>query len=358
MTIESPAPSPGPPLKPRPMPLTAFFGTLAMPGLGHVLVGRVRRGLLWFGLYAAGLMLAASAVLLRGPVPVLFCGLALCLGTLFGTLADSLFAGWRPAWQWGEWWSRGLVVAAAMFPGSGAMYKTIDVRKATLFESFKISTNAMMPALIGESVWGKCTECGEKTPLAPRESHRLGRHEGDSPLDWVCGICSHCGAMLDDRAYLGVSSATRGPDRLLVGKRLTPRRWDIIAFRYPEEPSVIYVKRLVGLPGERVELRDGEVTIDGQFVSKPEHLRYLNYLNLEFPNMPQWGQTGHPVTLGPDEYYVLGDFSARSKDSRLWERGAPGHPPYAVPADHVVGVATEIYWPPERWRVFERAEAE
>ena len=71
-----------------------------------------------------------------------------------------------------------------------------------------------------------------------------------------------------------------------------------------------------------------------------------------------WGCEDNAVVLGLDEYFVLGDFSARSKDSRLWQDGAPGHLPYAVPSDHIIGVVTQIYWPPERWRVFERVEVE
>jgi len=358
MTIETAAPPPTVPHRPRPIPWTAFFGTLALPGLGHVLVGRVRRGLLWFSLYAAGISVAVFAVLLGAPVLVLYGGGVVSLGAQFGALADSLFVGWRPAWEWGEWWSRGSIVVAAIVTTSGAVYKTVDIWNATLFQSFKISSNAMMPALIGESEWGTCTECGERTPLSPHDSRQRAKSKDQPPSYWACGICDHCGAMLDSRAYADVKTIPRSPDRIFVGKRLTPRRWDMIVFRYPEQPSEIYVKRLVGLPGERIELRDGEVTIDGKIAPKPDHLRRLKYLNLEAPFAAQWGETGHPVTLGADEYFVLGDFSACSKDSRLWERGAPGHAPYAVPRDHLLGVVTEIYWPPERWQVFERAQAE
>ena len=58
-----------------------------------------------------------------------------------------------------------------------------------------------------------------------------------------------------------------------------------------------------------------------------------------------------PAKLGDDEYFVLGDFSPQAKDSRLWREGAPGHTPYAVPASHIRGVVTHIYWPPKRWRI-------
>jgi hypothetical protein len=49
---------------------------------------------------------------------------------------------------------------------------------------------------------------------------------------------------------------------------------------------------------------------------------------------------------------VLGDFVAQSSDSRFWETGAHGHPPYAVPAENISGVVIHIYWPISRWASF------
>ncbi len=49
-------------------------------------------------------------------------------------------------------------------------------------------------------------------------------------------------------------------DRFIVAKFYKPRRWDLTVFRYPENPSVTYVKRLVGLPGEEITIKDGKVS--------------------------------------------------------------------------------------------------
>ena len=103
-------------------------------------------------------------------------------------------------------------------------------------------------------------------------------------------------------------------------------------------------------------IRDGAVWADGQRSEPPESLRGIEYFaDAEGtplpPDMKMWGHESRPALLGDDECFVLGDFPARSKDSRLYE-GAPGHPPYAVPEDYIEGVVTHIYWPPSRWRTF------
>jgi signal peptidase I len=98
-----------------------------------------------------------------------------------------------------------------------------------------------------------------------------------------------------------------------------------------------------------VAIRDGDVWINGVRTEKPNGLSGLVYsADPMWEERTVWG----PVRLGIDEYFVLGDFSLRSKDSRLWQQGAPGHPPYAVPESYLVGVVTHIYWPPSRWRKF------
>ncbi len=106
--------------------------------------------------------------------------------------------------------------------------------------------------------------------------------------------------------------------------------------------------RLVGLPGEEVAIRDGEILINGELLNKPPEIAALRYAaDPLHERETAWG----PVRLNDDEFLVLGDYSLRSKDARLWTVGAEGHPPYALPRDHVEGVVTHVYWPVSRWRV-------
>jgi signal peptidase I len=146
-------------------------------------------------------------------------------------------------------------------------------------------------------------------------------------------------------------------DHVIVQKLYAPRRWDLAAFQWPEDPNIVYVKRVVGFPGEEVAIRDGDVWIDGKRAAKPEQIAALRYWGavaggirprFEEDVDANWG----PATLGASEYFMLGDFSLISFDARYWKVGVPGHPSYAVPESHIVGIVTHIYWPPWRWRVF------
>jgi signal peptidase I len=111
-------------------------------------------------------------------------------------------------------------------------------------------------------------------------------------------------------------SPTFNPGDYLVIDKLayahsSPQRGDIIVFRYPLDPSLFYIKRVVGLPGETVELNNGVISIiegDGQrHIFNGSHLAYD-------PSV----QTPLVTTLASDEYYVLGDNRDASSDSRDW----------------------------------------
>ncbi len=102
-----------------------------------------------------------------------------------------------------------------------------------------------------------------------------------------------------------------------------PRRGDIIVFHFPDNPAQDFVKRVVGLPGETVEVRQGAVYVDGRKIPEP-------YLDTDDRS------NARPLSLGPEEYYVLGDNRRNSRDSRSWG---------AVPEDLILGKVWLIYWP-------------
>ena len=96
----------------------------------------------------------------------------------------------------------------------------------------------------------------------------------------------------------------------IIGSRLAykskdPQRFDIVIFKYPDDPSKIFIKRVIGLPGETVEIKEGKLLIDGKPL-KAEYVSDIGYA----------GTASEPVHLGKDEYFLLGDNETASDDSR------------------------------------------
>jgi signal peptidase I len=85
-------------------------------------------------------------------------------------------------------------------------------------------------------------------------------------------------------------------------------RADIVIFLYPESPTRSYIKRIVGLPNETIDIREGKVFINGQPLLEP----YIN------PELDQSKRDMEPVTLAADSYFVIGDNRDNSSDSRIW----------------------------------------
>ena len=102
-----------------------------------------------------------------------------------------------------------------------------------------------------------------------------------------------------------------------------PRRGDIVVFRFPGDKSRDFVKRVVGVPGDTVEIRSGQVFVNGE----PLHEPYV--INRD-------GGTEEPLVVPDESYYVLGDNRRASQDSRDWG---------TVPAENIIGRGWLRYWP-------------
>ena len=115
-----------------------------------------------------------------------------------------------------------------------------------------------------------------------------------------------------------------------------PKRGDVIVFIYPESPKKDFIKRLVGLPGETVEIKNGTIYInDKPLLDSVFNQRY-------YYNRGEFGQEGKKIKIPKDSFFVLGDNSASSQDSRYWG---------FVPRKNILGEALVIYWPPQRIRI-------
>lgn len=113
-----------------------------------------------------------------------------------------------------------------------------------------------------------------------------------------------------------------------------PQRGDVMVFVYPTDRSKDFIKRLVAVPGDIVEIKDGDVYINGQKTDNPRLQRY-------YYNRGDFGTAGQPVKVPEGKYFVLGDNSGASHDSRYWG---------FVDEKDIVGRAEIIFWPLNRIR--------
>jgi signal peptidase I len=142
--------------------------------------------------------------------------------------------------------------------------------------------------------------------------------------------------------HLLVNKFIFGPSASSLERAVLPlgtiHRGDVIVFKYPEEPERDFIKRVIGLPGDRLELRQKKVYVNGNALDEP----YVHFLE------PPGGQDASseitsadvrenygPVTVPANEYFVMGDNRDNSQDSRYWG---------FLPRDYIKGKALIIYW--------------
>jgi len=115
-----------------------------------------------------------------------------------------------------------------------------------------------------------------------------------------------------------------------------PKRGDVVVFIYPENPKKDFIKRLVAIEGETLEIKSGTVYINDLPLLDPLFSQRFYY------NKGELAKEGDKIVVPKDSYFVLGDNSASSQDSRYWG---------FVPKKNILGQAMIIYWPPQRIRI-------
>ena len=138
---------------------------------------------------------------------------------------------------------------------------------------------------------------------------------------------------LHDGQYLIIDKISYSPfltDNLDIGG---PKRGDVIVFKPPRNPNDDYVKRVIGLPGEKVQIIQGQVFINDQPLEEP------------FQPVPGTYSMSTPVIVPEDQVFVLGDNRNNSNDSHNWG---------PLPVENIVGRAWISYWPPDQWGTIPR----
>jgi signal peptidase I len=147
--------------------------------------------------------------------------------------------------------------------------------------------------------------------------------------------------------HLLVNKFVFGPSMNAVERAVLPMkdiaRRDVIVFKYPEDPERDFIKRVIGLPGDQVEVRHKRVFVNGERLDEP----YVFYME-QPPPLPEDGTSGNlptsgtdprefygPVTVPANHYFVMGDNRDNSQDSRYWG---------FLPRHYVKGKALVIYW--------------
>lgn len=161
-------------------------------------------------------------------------------------------------------------------------------------------------------------------------------------MSWVLNFAIALGIALLIKNFLiinadvptGSMENTIMPGDRFIGNRLAyikngPERGDIIVLKYPDNEDEIYVKRVIGLPGETVQILDGKIYIDGS--SEPLEEDYLK---------EEWTVATGPYTFEVPEgsYFVMGDNRNDSWDARYWKNTY-------VAKDKILGKALFLYWP-------------
>ncbi len=252
--------------------------SLFVPGFGLVRAGRPLRGLAWFiGLQFFGVAWTALLIVRAVPTWVVCGGMLAGFACFLMMLVDSFRPG-KLTWPL----ALGFVILFVVLVALPSVPQLMA-------RSFKVPTTAMEPTLIGDS-------------------HGTPDH-----------------VMVDRVSYL----------------LSQPKRGDLVTFRttgimgIEGDGEIFFVKRVAGLPGEQIEIRDGHVFADGRLLNDKDGIPPITYTP-SVSSLPSVIPKGGSYTVPPDGFFCLGDNTAHSLDSRIWG---------SVPRKNIYGRVSRIYYP-------------
>jgi signal peptidase I len=152
-------------------------------------------------------------------------------------------------------------------------------------EAYIVPSGSMAPTLLGDHAESICPDCGMRFALGLDEDRQTGKP-----------VCPNCGTLIADRAAAVACSGDRVLVQKLVYDFRRPERWEVAVFHYPGEPTQAYVKRVVGLPGESIQIAQGDLLINGRIARKTlreqRAMRVLvhdnNFVPRDIARYPRW----------------------------------------------------------------------
>ncbi|MBV9126324.1 MAG: signal peptidase I, partial [Planctomycetes bacterium] len=199
-------------------------------------------------------------------------------------------------------------------------FAAVLLLRAVVVESYFVPTGSMAPTILGNHKEVTCPRCGYPVIVGRR----------DDKNDPTTAVCPNCGCA--DLDLEGVPECSG--DRLLVDKTAfelrRPRRWEPVVFHNPAEPAKIFVKRVVGMPGETVQLHEGDLYINGALVRKSP-------AECEGLRLPVFDNNYQPRPDGWRARWLM-------KDDKVTEEGVlpppTGPPPVTLSPCHLVTLSS------------------
>ena len=268
-------------------PWLAGILSFVVPGLGQLYGTRVlRAGIAFVFVPATELAIYMLAVLLPFALANILIPAALVLMVRACVAYDAIRVARSPVMpvpRLSRW--HFCVLAIAVGSGTNVLWAT--AYRTSVVQAFKIPTGAMQPTiLVGDHLFAVKWAYGWREPLS---------------------------------------------GRVFAGSR-QPKRGDLVVFRFPEDPSRPFLKRMIGLPGETVEIRNRVVFVNGAPLTEP----YVQFLRpTDEADAVSLADNWGPHTVPVESYFVLGDNRDNSRDSRYWG---------FVPQDLLLGRAAIVYW--------------
>jgi len=260
-------------------PWIAGILALSLPGLGHWYLGRLALSISWF--FTVEILITAATLLLRSPLlpPVIGLGafvipfVAIVLSARAAVRLSRQVRATYEVGLWNKWYVYLLVLAI------GATLQSLfsDARHEYIAKAYRIPSPAMVPTLL-----------------------------------------------IGDHVFV---------DKLIYRLGTAPRNGDIIVFRFPEDERKDFIKRVVALPGDSVEVRNKQLIVNGEQINDVGYTQRIDPNMIEASVNPR--DNFGPVTVPDHAYFVLGDNRDQSLDSRFW-----GY----VSADKIRGKVMFIYW--------------